>query len=41
MYKKKKQKINANESSAKYGQVNRPFKKWIQEKPFMKIVLPL
>ena len=32
---KKKQEINTNKSSVKYGQVNRPYKKWIQKKPFM------
>ena len=31
----KKQEINTNKSSVKYGQVNRPYKKWIQKKPFM------
>ena len=34
-YKKNKQEINKNKSSVKYGQVNRPYKKWIQKKPFM------
>ena len=32
MYQKNKQEINAN---VKYGQVNRPYKKWIQRKSFM------
>ena len=32
---KKKQEINTNKSSVKYGQVIRPYKKWIQKKPFM------
>ena len=32
MYQKNKQEINAN---IKYGQVNRPYKKWIQKKSFM------
>ena len=27
--------IYTNKSSVKYGQVNRPYKKWIQKKPFM------
>ena len=32
---KNKQEINTNKSSVKYGQVNRPYKKWIQKKPLM------
>ena len=34
-YIKNKQEINTNKPSVKYGQVNRPYKKWIHKKPFM------
>ena len=33
--KKNKQEIDTNKSSVKNGQVTRPYKKWIQKKPFM------
>ena len=35
IYIKNKQEISTKKSSVKYGQVNRPYKKWIQKKPFM------
>ena len=34
-YIKNKQEINTNKPSVKYGQVSRPYKKWIHKKPFM------
>ena len=34
-YIKNKKEINTNKPSVKYGQVNRPYKKWIHKKPFM------